>query len=412
MAIFPGAGGDDILSCRSVAELLADVRRRLDERLSYLTTGDDVVLVDSLRGRIEEELAGEERFAVAFDGVISAISGSAGEEDLAPFRRRGEALVADHFRHRGSVLVSLRCGTAMQDHLVRRVLGFTEEWMAASGYGAPPAPYCWFASGSAGREEAGCCGEHDALLVFGTAGDGNDDYFVTFGERAAAVLEHLGMRSTAGISPALPAWRGSIGAWRQRLSDELAVVGGGEEFPSFVQLADLRRVHGPAELAEEMTVLVESFLDFHRSGFRQEARSVSAMAAGLDFFGRFRVERRGSHRGEFDIDRYALLPLLANVRLLALAAGVRATSTVSRIKGLQEKGLLDVDLAHRLLLAFHDLMSSRLGGEIARGGWGGTEGCFLRIEGISPREEEGLKGSLEAVIQLQRIVHQNFAESR
>ena len=409
MAIFPGTKGEDVSAWRGAVELVAGIRDELVGRLTYLLPGADVALIGALRGRVESELAKDERFREEFEEVLSALATTAGEDQLASAYRRGRRAVADHFRHRGSVLVLHRCCTAMQDVLVGRVLRFTEEWMARSGYGDPPAPYCWFASGNAGRSEASTSGEHDGLIVYGETDAAGSGYFTTFSLRVAALLEHVGIRSARGITPVFPAWRGSINEWRGRLAEEVAGERRGEELPELARFADLRQVSGTKELGDEMTNLARSLLSFQKGGFRLLARGAADMTTGLDFFGRLRVAKHGAHRGEFNHEQFAFAPLVANVRVLAMDAGVAATATVDRIKGLLEGGRLDVDLAQRLLRSYHDFMARRLTIEIARGAGAGYSEYYLKPEELSSAEEEELKSGLEAVMSLQRIVYQSLA---
>ena len=96
-------------------------------------------------------------------------------------------------------------------------------------------------------------------------------------------------------------------------------------------------------------------------------KRIAEMPVGLDFFSRLRVERRGRHKGEFDLSRYAIVPLIHNIRILAINNAVHDTATIARIKALQEHGHLSVELTERLLRAYHDFTSFKIRRQIAVG---------------------------------------------
>ena len=171
-----------------------------------------------------------------------------------------------------------------------------------------------------------------------------------------------------------------------------------------MRFADLRLVEGDSILCGEAMNLVRSLFDFNRRGFDEVARSAAEMTTGLDFFGRLRVAKGGEHRGEFNLELFALGPLVENVRILAVRTGLPETATVERVKSLLGRGELGVELSQRLLRAYHDFVSQKLRLEIRRSG----EGAFLKPEELDESEIESLKEGVEEVVNLQRIVYQRF----
>jgi CBS domain-containing protein len=96
-----------------------------------------------------------------------------------------------------------------------------------------------------------------------------------------------------------------------------------------------------------------------------------------------------------------------NIRVLAVRADVPQTSTIDRIKSLLQKGKLGVDLSQRLLRAYHDFVSLGLQQEMRDDG---GDKAFLRPEELSESDLEALKGGLETLVNLQRIVYQSCGE--
>jgi CBS domain-containing protein len=408
MAIFPVSKGSDILAWRDTIELMSGVKRHLAKKMAYLVDGEDLELLRGLEGRLEEEMAVEAGFEAAIVQALAKLEGAGSEEEITSSYRHGMELAAEYATRRGSVLVVQSLCTALHDRLVGRVLALAEEWMVKSGFGAPRVSYGWFAFGAVGREEGGVFGDYDALLVHGETDTDGAAYLAGFSRRVVAMLENCRVKSVSGITPAHPSWRGSIRDWRNRL-----VVGGAgektrEELAFLVRFADARLICGDADICGEMRTLIGGLLDFYRRSFDEVARGTAEMPTGLDFFGRLRVAKTGPHRGEFNLLQYVLMPLIENVRVLAVRAGVTPTSTIDRIKGLLNKGELGVDLSQRLLRAYHDYVSLRLLQETRDDG-GGDE-AFLRPEELTESDLETLKGGLETLVTLQRIVYQGCGE--
>lgn len=406
MSMFPMNRGGDILVWRDTVELVDGVKRQLAQKMAGLLDGDELVLLRGLEGRLEEEMAAESRFAEDVVQTLSALETAGTVDEIAAAYRRGRQLAVDYFDRRGSVLVVQSLCTTLQDRLVCRALALAGEWMARSGFGQPPAPYCWFAFGGAGREEVSIGGDGDSLLVHGSINGDNAGYFAGFSLRVLAILENCGVKSAAGITPTHPSWRGSINEWRTRLIDGGRGDKSIEDLAFLVRFADLRLVSGDSVLCGETMNLIRSVLDFNRRGFDEVARSTAEMATGLDFFGRLRVAKGGEHRGEFNLEQFALGPLVENVRIMAVRVGLPVTATVGRIKSLLEKGELNVDLSQRLLRAYHDFASQKLRLEIHRSG--GGEGAFVKPEELLDSETDALKVGVEVVVNLQRIVYQRF----
>jgi len=403
MALFLGAKGTDILSLRPVDDLVEAIHDRLGRELSVLPPGSEVPLLEDLQARLEEERAFEEEFDARFTAALQAIEMEVG--NLLPAREEIGLLIQDYFERRHSVVAFFElCGT-MRKNLVRRALEQVEAWMEEHGFGTPPGRYCWFILGCSGRGEGSLFCDCESVFVFHDEDVQGNPFFRVFGRKAEELLAPLGLHTRLTAAPARFGWQGSIAEWRSRLNEGMAGQHEVDELGVLTELADLSLVAGDETLAGEMLNLVRGMLAFHQGALRNIARNVSEMHTGLDFFGRLRLEKSGPNRGLFDLEQYALEPLVSNVRVLALKYGVTATGTIDRIKEVMERGPMTVELAERLLLGFHVLMSLKIRHEGAARGK-----AYLDPEQLSDREERLLKDSLDALVNLQRLVYQVFTE--
>lgn len=404
MALLPGTKGEDILAWRGVAEVVGEIGAMSAERMADLLPGESLDLLKGVRGRLEEEIAFEERFSAEFSRVMEELGRARHEDEFIPLLPRFNRLAEEYFRKRESVVaLHTLCGP-FRDGLVRRVLRRVEELLEMEGLGRPPSPYCWLASGGIGRSEQTFCDEPAWLLIHGDSSAAG--YFETFMYRVLAFFERIGLGNSGALMKSL--WHGSRAEWRREnvdepLPDEQRWLAG------LVRRADLRPVAGDAPLAGEMINIVRSVLDFHHGELRETGKMIAGMPHGLDFFSRLRVAKSGPHRGEFDLEQFALAPLVANVRMLAISCGLHDTATIDRIKGLQERGRLSVELTERLLHAFHDFTRLKVIRQIVSGCE--DEGtCFIVPQELDADGERRLRNGLEAVSGLEKIAYLHFSE--
>lgn len=396
MPLFLGAKGEDVLTRRGTANFLARMREELYRRMALLSPGEELALLQGVEGALRREIDWEERVTAEFGRELDELDAADDAPRLAGALGRLRAMAAEHFRRRGSVPAFHLLCTAAVDRAAAAALRLALRWMEEIGPGAPSSPWCWMALGEVGRGEATGFSSCDCLLVHGAEGAEEAATFAGLAGRAAAILNELGLASRTGIVPSLPSWRGSMNEWRGRITTR-AVEGDGD-LEGLVRLADMRLVAGDPALAAGMVNLVRAMLSHHRELLRETARRTAMMQSGFDFFGRLRLERGGEHRGKFNLGLYGIEPLVANVRVLTVRFDVPETGTMERIRGLLAGARIDVDLAERLLHAWH-----------AFGRYAVEEGGFVAPGELAETELDELKWGLEAVGSLQKIVHSSVA---
>ncbi len=407
MAIYPGVKGGDILAWRGVAELVNGLQDKISRRMISLLPGEEIELLQRVQGRFDAELAKEERFAAGFSRLLEGVKQAEYEDELPRLHDRFIQLAADYFRERGSVLGLHSLCSGFRDELVRTALHFAEQ---VTESGPAIGPYCWLSGDAAGRGEQSLRVGADYFLVYRDAGENAARRFEKFSSQAVAILDRCGlMNSGQRTASVKKLWRGSLDDWQRWLDKELSREGD-QRFSAICRLADLRSLHGDEMLSAEMAELSRERLkqETAAASFRSLVKKAVGMPVALGMFGGFRVERSGAHKGRFNLEQLAVDPLVMNVRVFSIASGLNATGTVDRIKQLLEGGRLDVDLAERLLMAFHELSRHLISLELAAGGKNG--GLFLNPDELSEPDREKVKYALEAVVNLQKIIFQLFLE--
>ncbi|HEY5514198.1 MAG TPA: putative nucleotidyltransferase substrate binding domain-containing protein, partial [Geomonas sp.] len=288
------------------------------------------------------------------------------------------------------------------------------------GQGRAPV-YALLVSGDRGRGEQTLRSKNRYFLLLEEEGP----RYLLFKRQLAAALQDVGLQ---GEEQAL--WHGTLREWRDFLGGTLSPVENGarendlapllpfaaplkpgpQEMPGLgwhlETLADLCFITGKAPLASEALDAAAQAMQGQRNRdpFFQLARRVIGLPVALGRFGRWRLQRSGQHRGELNLEEFALGPLVMTLRILALHAGIPAAGTVGRVQRLLDKGSLDVELAERLLKAFQCFLQLKVLSEIRNE----EEGSFCNPEEFDAEEDARFRSSLDAVLSLQKITYQRL----
>ena len=435
MAIFLGAKGTDVLLSRGAVDLSGSLKETLTEKMAYLLPGEQVALLLNMQGRLQEELAFEKESQAGFAGIMAELEGAVYEDMLPSLHQRYRRMAVYYFARRGSVLAFHGLCNAWLDSLVCKVLELAAAGLELADMGKPPVPYCLLATGVAGREEQALAAKLEYFLVYAEDTGNAADYFNQFAYRIIAVLEACGMVLGGDrMEQGQKIWHGSAASWRRWVEDELhrepaphpsllTVLPSftvsmkplhqedWERSPIIFTIADLRVVCGDHQLTSELMDFVRSMVMKERETetFTLLARKVVAMPVALGFFGGFRVERHGEHRGEFNVEEFALAPLVLNVAILACKYGLLQTGTIPRIKGLVEGGRLGVELGERLLRAFHEFSRQRIV-QVVNSAAVSPSGFYLNPDNLEEEDMKYFKNGLESLTTLQKIIYQVFSE--
>jgi CBS domain-containing protein len=434
MALFLGTKGD-ILAWRGTSELVAGLKEMLADKMASLSAEDELQMLHGALEKLTGELAFEKDFTARFDETLYDLERATCQDLLPPLHVRFNSLAADYFKRRGSVLALHTLCNAYRDGLLRKALAIAEQGMSLELLSKPPAPHCLLAAGVAGRQEQTLSIAADYFFVYENGNPDTATYFRQFSYRVMAILDGSGLLSgRRRKKPGDTFWHGSLAEWRQWIDrglhpenaqrPELGVLPSltvtlkaphrenDESHRVLARLADLRTICGDGALAGAVTGTVRDALaDQCKSGsLAQLVKKVTGRPVALGFFGGFRTEKSGEQRRKVNLDLYAIAPLVMNVRMLAVKYGAKETGTVGRIKELLDQGHINVELADRLLKAYHEFIKQKILLETGQEGKGKT-GWFLDPGNLSREDEQRLKDGLEAVISLQKIVHIKLTEA-
>lgn len=217
-------------------------------------------------------------------------------------------------------------------------------------------------------------------------------------------LEATGLSLDPVISPRNPKWRGSIVQWRQRCQ-ELTGVTAAEGLAEMTRLTDISPLTIGDESAQELKEMAFTQLRRSRAAQASLIDEMESYSNGIGIMGGLKLERSGVGRGLFHLQDHGLQPLSSALSALALIKNSSCVTSCERILDLLMRHELDVDLAEKMLEAWHSLHELRLRHEkSSRFGEHPELSLFLDPDDLTDIERQTLKTALASVAAVQRHV--------
>ena len=236
--------------------------------------------------------------------------------------------------------------------LTRRSVFLALQRLKVEGRGEPPAPWCFFLLGSAGRGESLLSADQDNGLIH-SGSDADDAWFAELGARVSDYLDEAGVpRCKGGVMAANAPWRGTAAAWRERVGTWLRRARP-EDILNVDIFFDLIPVAGDLELGHDLHRDAVQAASERPAFLGLLAASVESYTPQFSLFGKPLVEN-----GRIDLKRNGLLPLVGFARALALKSGSTSRPTPERLRDIQNAGRMgerDVSLlieTHTILMGF------------------------------------------------------------
>jgi len=303
--------------------------------------------------------------------------------------------------------------TDINRDLHRRVVEASVAAMREEGFGDPPVPFAVIVMGSGGRGENYLFPDQDNGFILDDYPDSEhnriDGYFIELAERMTRDLDIVGLPLCNGYVMATnPLWRKTRSQWREQLQ-----LWGRRRSTIAIQLSDIFfdfvGAYGRADFAHELRRRAVALIGGNPAYLAEMAHEVHEQGVALGCFGRFLTEtEKPEHKGEINLKHTGTMPLVGNIRLLALRHGVPATSTLERITALHRAGVLSGDEEDYLSGAYRHISYVLLREQIADFQAGRTVGNYVHPDSLSKREKDILVDSLRAIDALRKRLHAEF----
>jgi DNA polymerase-3 subunit epsilon/CBS domain-containing protein len=275
--------------------------------------------------------------------------------------------------------------------LSRRATALALHQMKEAGQGEPPADWCFFLLGSAGRGESLLSADQDNALIH-TGTEADDAWFETLGQRISTFLDEAGVPfCKGGVMAANAEWRGTVDDWRNRVGTWLQRARP-EDILNVDIFFDLVPVAGNRELGHALHRDAVAEASQRPAFLGLLAASVDSYTPQFTLFGRPLVED-----GRIDLKRNGTLPLVGFGRALALKLGVTARSTPARIQSVMTAGRIGEGDGNRLIDTHEVLMGYVLRQQIADIRDGIPPSSRVALTTLEKRERSDLRDRLHAV---------------
>ena len=329
---------------------------------------------------------------------------------LAALRERGGDLVAQYVSRGISVRFIGDMIAEINDALITRLISLSERTLGAAGLAKPAAGFCWLTLGSDGRREQLVQTDQDSALVFDDPAESERDitraYYARLASEVTAGLTLCGFAPCPGNNMASnPGWCQPLETWREyfrrwiRVPDEEALLHAATFF-------DFRPASGDFALAHALRECITAELAADRTALILMAKNAAHNPPATGLWEKLNVEKKGPHRGLFDLKLRAMKPVTEAVRVLALDRGIHAlTGTLDRLEQMatddRSIALITRDIveAYELFMRYRVLYGTR----------GEDAGRYLDLKRMSKQEMRRLRflfGSVSSLLKLVQVRYQ------
>ncbi len=206
-----------------------------------------------------------------------------------------------------------------------------------------------------------------------------------------------------GIMPSNVKWRGSVENWQKRIEETLTQARGTLELLDLIILTDARVIDGDAQLFRIVLDQFFSQLKENSHMMKDITESSVLMPTALGFFGKFKVETGGEHKGRFNLKLLGWSPLIMSVRTLALHERLYETNTLQRIKRLRAMNMIKKEMAEELTEAFLLFAGLRTKNQLDNASGGAN---FISPETLDGEEVGRVRKAMRSVEAFQKYIHE------
>ncbi len=259
---------------------------------------------------------------------------------------------------------------------------------------------CFMVMGSEGRNEQIIKTDQDNALV---VKDGVD--VEQYREYMNTIIEHL-------IDFGYPPCEGNIMVsnpfWCKTVSQYKAETARWIEAPDMQNYMDLAIFFDSFAVAGDKTLLINLKDDLFDKLHDKDVFMAYFAKATLTFDTPSSVSNFMTKSNKLDIKKVAVFPIVQGIRSLALRERIRETTTVKRIKILQQRGEIEKEKADELLEAFDVVNTLRLKSQLESIQEGKKIGNEIDTHTLGKIERDLLKDSLKIIVEFKKFISYKF----
>jgi len=407
MALLVSAKGSDVLAWRAAGDFAVTYRQLVLDRMEFCRSDEAAALLSGVSQALDELAAANDAFCSRCDSLIGEVAACPEPARLRELTTSFFAGLYDHSAIHHSAPAFYQFSQLFLQALAGSVSRYSYTMLGDSSARMPQ--LALIALGPAGRQEFSPFCRLQFMLVHEQAGDAEDALIQRYATLVHEGFEACGILVDELVTPRNSQWRGSLSGWGQRL-DKVLARGKFSEVTELLRLADQTQLDGAGDAGPGFRQRSLAALAASPVAVKNLVSRVVALSNGIGMMGGLRFEKSGPYRGRFALLENALQPLSVSVSALGLLKRLETVATPRRVRELLWRRELNVDMAERLLQAWHMLNELRLIRERElHPDWANEAPLHLNINQMNVAEQEALRESLESVGNIQRHVGLNFS---
>ncbi len=324
------------------------------------------------------------------------------EASLVRLAGQGQTLCRQMLEEGAGARLGGRLMSALSDAVTRAALE-----LVAGRHALPHVAWCWLAFGSEGREEQTLVTDQDNGLVFATADARETEVlqarFLPFARDVNGLLDRCGytlckgnvMASNPDCCLSLEQWQEAFHQWL-RLPEPEALLKATIYF-------DLRAVAGDGGLCEQLRQFIAAHVSQAPAFLHLLSENAKGVPPPLGMLGELHFEQNS-----LDLKTYGTRLFVDGARILALATGVDAVDTLTRLQKGGARAGLDAREVTGSCWAFLHLQERRLQQQMAALGAGLVPDNLLHPEHLAELDQALLKAVFRQARMLQHSYGQRY----
>jgi CBS domain-containing protein len=263
--------------------------------------------------------------------------------------------------------------------------------------GPPPSQFCFFVTGSAGRQEQGIWSDQDHGLIYESSEARS--YFLSLGAEISQGLVQTGYKECDGkVMASNPFWCKSREAWDAQVNGWLREASW-ETIRHLLTFIDSRPLYGEDRLLVDLKA--KTYDKIHKEKLLPRIlQNTMHVKKSIGIMGQLLVETHGPYTGMLNIKDTGLFPYVNAARLLAIHGHIMDTSTLGRLEKLPNSAI-PLEERRRFAKCFSLLQSLRLAFGVHKDY---DSGHFVQIGNLSKQEKQQLKEALRDGLSLYETV--------
>ncbi|TDF95863.1 DUF294 nucleotidyltransferase-like domain-containing protein [Paenibacillus piri] len=244
----------------------------------------------------------------------------------------------------------------VHDLFISKAVELARQKVKSEGGGDAPLPFAFVLFGSGGRGEQTLWSDQDNGIIYADPDNAETEaaapaYFERLAGSISGILLQLGYPPcTGGVICTNAKWRNSWSGYRSMLYEWLEEPHW-EHVRYLLIFADIRPVYGDEALVNRLLEEMNGYVRRNPAMLQHMLQNTLHHKISLGVFGQLIRERYGEDAGGVDIKYGAYIPIVNGIRLLAVDAGLKVSSTEARINGLKEGGFVEEEIANDWLEA-------------------------------------------------------------